>query len=184
VAFERLGVSYVPKEVNVFEPSPEFLAANPLATVPVLLIEGEPLVDSATILEVLHEGFGERVWPSDLEFRRRVRAASTLAEGVMSETVRWFLEGQRASPSGEWTAEYLENLERTLGVIAGMAPGSSPWIGLNQELTQAGYDLVVALEYLELRLKGFDWKARFPSLERFLSAHRGRPEVAASRPPV
>jgi glutathione S-transferase len=178
--------------MNVFEPTAEFFAANPLGTVPVLVVNGKTglpadriqIPDSATILEYLHENHGERIWPSDLALRARVRAASTLAEGLMSETVRWYLENQRANPSAEWNAEYLENIERTLGIIAATSVKGAPWKISDLQLTQAGYDLIVALEYMQLRLKGLDWVAKFPELARFLESHRVRQDLAATIPPA
>src|SRR4051794_13519408 len=94
IALQRLGLAFEAVEENVFEPSPRLLEANPLATVPVLVIAGKTpeetvrVPDSATILEYLHESCGGRIWPADLALRTRVRAASTLAEGLMSECVR------------------------------------------------------------------------------------------------
>ena len=192
VAFQRLALAYEPKELSVFEPTPEFLAANPLATVPVLLVNGKTgapedrftVPDSSTILEYLHENYGERIWPSDLALRARVRAASTLAEGLMSETVRSFLEGQRAAPSSEWAQEYLDNIERTLAVIGASSLRAPPWKISDLQLTQAGYDLVIALDYMRVRLPKLDWMAKYPDLARFLEIHRVRQDLAPTSPPA
>src|SRR3712207_4501739 len=95
VALQRLAIPYEGKEVNVFEPTPEFLEANPLGLAPVYRIRDGlswiSIPDSATILEYLHESHGERIWPRDLKARARVRGASTLAEGIMSLSVSLFL---------------------------------------------------------------------------------------------
>jgi glutathione S-transferase len=192
IAFQRLGLSFEAREVNVFEPTPDFLAANPLGTVPVLLVNGKTgapadrvaVPDSATILEYLHENHGERIWPADLTLRANVRAASTLAEGLMTETVRWYLENQRSAPSPEWNEEYLENLDRTLATISEGSLKSPPWKISDLQLTQAGYDLVIALEYMQLRLKGLDWPARYPELARFFENHRVRQDLALTAPPA
>ncbi len=190
IALSRLGLAYEAKEVNVFEPTAEFLNANPLATVPVLLCHGATpsdrmrIPDSAMILEYLHENYGERIWPTDRAARVRVRTASTLAEGLMSETVRWFLENQRATPSPEHSAESLENIERTLAAIAETSVKALPWKVSDLQLTQAGYDLIVALEYMNLRLKGVDWVSKYPDLARFLESHRVRQDIAPTIPPA
>lgn len=186
VAFQRLGLSFIQKEANVFEPSEELLAANPLGMVPVLVVGGGigAIPDSATILEYLHENHGSRIWPTDLALRAKVRAASTLAEGLMSETVRWYLEQLRPEPSADWTAEILENIDRTLGAIVETSLSGPPWKVSDLQLTQAGYDLVVALEYMRLRLNGFDWSAKYPTLVRFLDSHRVRNDLASSAPPA
>jgi glutathione S-transferase len=192
VAMQRLGISFDPIEMNVFEPPADFLAANPLATVPVLVVNGKTgapadrftIPDSSTILDYLHENYGERVWPTDLALRARVRAAATLAEGIMFETVRWFLEGQRTTPSPEWTQEYVDNIERTLAVIGATSMRAPPWKISDLQLTQAGYDLIIALEYLRLRMPKFDWMSKYPELTRFLESHRVRQDLASTIPPA
>jgi glutathione S-transferase len=190
VAMQRQSISFEPKIVNVFEPTAEFLKTNPLGLVPALVVSDKPgessssftIADSATILEYLHENHGGRVWPADLQLRARVRAASTLAEGLMTETVRWFLENTRPSPSAEWTAESIENIDRTLRAICASPLNTAPWKISDIQMTQAGYDLVVALEYMRLRLEGYDWEAKFPDLTRFLDLHRVRQDLASSAP--
>ncbi len=192
VAFSRLGLSFETREISVFEPTAEFLSANPLGTVPALLVRGpsaDPkdavaLGDSDAILEYLHENYGGKIWSSDLAVRARVRAASVLAVGLMTETVRWFLENQRPSPSAEWNAEYLENIDRTLAAINAQPWKSLPWKVSDFQLTQAGYDLAIALDYMQLRLRGFDWQTKYPELARFQEIHRSRQDLASSLPPT
>ncbi len=191
VALQKLALDYEPKEINVFEPTEEFFAANPLGLVPVLIVNAKSSIsaerfsipDSSTILEYLHENYGERIWPSDLVARARVRGASTLAEGLMSETVRWFLEEQRSTPLDEAAQEAIDNIERTLNAIQALPWRGMPWKVSDFQLTQAGYDLVIALEYMQLRLKGYDWQSKFPDLVRFLDVHRVRQDLAPTAPP-
>ncbi len=192
IAFQRLGLSYEPREENVFEPTAALLAANPLAQVPVLVVNGKmgapeesfSLADSSMLLEYLHENYGERIWPADLALRARVRAGSTLAVGIMTEAVRWYLENQRATPSAEISREYLENLDRTLAAIAATSLRAPPWKISDLQLTQAGYDLIIALEYLLIRLGQLDWATRYPELRRFLETHRVRQDIAPTSPPA
>jgi glutathione S-transferase len=190
IALQRLGLAFEAKELSVFEPPAELLVANPLATVPVLVRHGTTpaelmrIPDSATILEYLHENYGERIWPSDRLTRTRVRSAATLAEGLMSETVRWFLENQRAVPSAEHASESLDNIERTMAAIAETSMKSLPWKVSDLQLTQAGYDLIVALEYMNIRLKVYDWSSKYPELARFLESHRVRQDIAPTIPPA
>lgn len=187
VALSRLAIDFELKEINVFEPTEEFLAANPLGTVPVLMIQegGEriALPDSATILEYLHDGYGQKIWPADLSTRVSVRAASTLAEGLMTETVRWYLENQRPLPSDAWVQEHLENIDRTLSAIHSTSLKKLPWKVSDFQLTQAGYDLFIALEYMALRLKGLDWMQKYPEFMKFVELHRNRQDLMPTAPP-
>ncbi len=187
VALSRLAIDYEPKEINVFEPTEEFLNANPLGLVPVLVVhpgaERIPIPDSATILEYLHENYGEKIWPADLATRATVRAASTLAEGLMAQTVQWHLEHVRPQPSAEWLREHVENIDRTLATIHSTNLKRLPWKVSDFQLTQAGYDLYIALDYMTLRLKGLDWPTKYPELSRFLDLHRNRQDLVPSAPP-
>lgn len=188
VALSKLAIDFEVKETNVFEPTEEFLVANPLGTVPVLVIqrEGEllSLPDSSTILEYLHDQYGGKIWPSDPQSRVAVRAASTLAEGLMTETVRWYLENQRPNPSVAWVNEHIENIDRTLAAIHSTSLKKLPWKVSDFQLTQAGYDLYIALDYMSLRLKGFDWMTKYPEFVRFVELHRNRQDLVPTAPPA
>lgn len=188
LALQRLLVPFEPKEINVFEPSPEFLKASPLGTVPALIVRNGgdhfTLGDSATILEYLHDTQGGKVWPSDLEVRSRVRAASTWAEGLMTNTVALFLETQRSASSQEYKFEYEENIRRTLRAIQAQPLNQLPWKVSDFQLTQAGYDLVIALEYMELRAPWMGLKEHYGELFKFLETHRKRQDLAPTAPPT
>jgi glutathione S-transferase len=188
IALQKLTITYEPREINVFEPPADFYQANPLGLLPVMVLrepgkESISIPDSSTILEYLHETYGQKIWPQDPASRVRVRAASTLAVGVMTNSVSYYLESQRPAPSQEWAQEYLENIDRTLFAIQALPWRSMPWKVSDFQLTQAGYDLAIALDYLQLRVKGYEWHARFPELARFLEIHRSRQDLAPTAPP-
>lgn len=187
IALHRLSLPFEPMEISVFNPTREFLETNPLGTVPALRVkkgkEEWVLRDSATILEYLHENYGEKIWPSELATRTRVRAASTLAEGLMTQTVALFLERIRKLPALECELEYETNLEMTLNHIASQPLFTAPWKVSDFQLTQAGYDLMVALDYMKLRLPSLDFAAKWPELERFFETHKNRNDLAPTAPP-
>lgn len=186
IALQRLAVAYQEAEISVFEPTPDFLKTSPLGTVPSLIIPGAngvTIQDSTAILEYLHDEHGGRIWPSDHSARTKVRAASVLAEGLMTNTVSWYLETQRKAPSAEWLSEFLENLDRTFSKIASQDLNALPWKLSPLQLTQAGYDLIVALQYADIRLKGFDWKTKYPTLFQFVEGHKNRGDILPTTPP-
>ena len=188
VAMSKLGIEYSPQEISVFEPPAEFLAANPLGLVPVLMIQkgkeklGPP--DSATILEYLNELYPNRIWPADPELRLQVRAYSTLCEGIMANCVSLFLERQRKSQDPAWIEEYTQNIDRTLEAVSKKNVFEKPFKISDLQLTQAGYDLLIALEYMEIRVPDHTWKEQFPDLNRFLETHRKRGDLSSTAPPV
>lgn len=188
LALARLGLPYETVILNVFEPTEEFLRANPLGLVPVLEIDGKRnLPDSATILEYLHETHGSArpgaIWPADLALRLDVREASTWAEGLMTAIVAHFLETQRKEPAPSELAEHRANLERTLSRITEQNLSKAPWMMQSQVPTQAGWDLAVALEYLDLRIPDLNWRTRFPALKPLLESCKKAPEFEQTAPP-
>lgn len=188
VALQRLALSFEPIEMNVFTPSEAFLADAPLGKVPSLMIretnESVVLCDSWAILEYLNDQYGGKIWPHDLQAKLHVRAASVLAEGIMTDCVNWFLETQRALPSDEHVDEYRGNIDRTLAHIHATSLRVMPWKVSDFQMTQAGYDLFIALEYLKVRMKDYDWASRYPELARFVELHRNRQDLSPTTPPA
>jgi glutathione S-transferase len=158
LALARHAIPFIEKETNVFEPKPEFLEANPLALVPVLeLSDGTQIPDSSTILDYIDENLAP-IYPKDPAARTRARILSTYAAGIMTCTVSHYLERIRTLPAEDWLTEQHENIERALKYL------NTIWSPLDS-ITQAGWDIAVALEYLDLRLPD---RAR---PERYLKLH-------------
>lgn len=135
--------------MDVFEENNPALALNPLGMVPVLRTpEGEIWFDSTVILEQLHDRTG-KVWPLDPVERGRVRQASALASGLMQSAVLLFQEkSMHEQPSSMWLKDHTETIERALESVVTVP--EECWIS-SGELTQAGWDLAVAEEYLAFR---------------------------------
>ncbi|MBC7386526.1 MAG: glutathione S-transferase family protein [Cryobacterium sp.] len=186
VALQKLTINYEAREINVFDPPADFTANAPLGQVPVLLIrdgkEVTALADSSAILDYLDDRYGGKIWPSESAARLKVRAASVLATGLMEDTVWYFLETQRPVPSKDWLQEFLANVDRTMDFIHHSNLRGMPWKVSDFQLTQAGYDLLIAIEYLEIRIQNLDWKTRYPDLVRFLELHRSRQDLAPTTP--
>ncbi len=175
LAFRRLKIEHRDEFVDPFHPSPEFLAANPLGLVPVVLgLAEKPLPDSALILDEL-DARGKGIWPQDARARTEARRLSILAEGVMAAAVAYYLEGMQPQPDPETRQEHLDNIRRTLGVLASesISPGSQP-----------GWDLAVALEYVSLRCPDLDWKGAHPGLVAHLDRALADADFHATRPPA
>lgn len=183
IALERLLIPYEAKEEDVFRPSAEFLSANPLGLLPCLQFSQDfSLADSTAILEYLEDRYGHRIWPSDLDERLKVRSAATFAHGLMGATVSLFLEGRRAHPSIEWMIEHRENIDRTLDALERLARLEFPFVR-GAELTQAGFDAITALDYLDVRTPQVDWSENHPGLKRFRDSHANHPVLKRTAPP-
>lgn len=186
------GVSHEVHMTNVMEPSREFLAANPLGLVPVLFDPGiaEWVADSDTQLDLLDESplLAEAavrpVWPLRSTDRARVRARSRWATGMMTAAVAHFLEKNRThGPDPEVLKEHRDAISAALGHVArDMERNAVLWAG-SEGLTQAGWDLGVALEYLDLRMPDLEWRKLCPGLDPVLQVCRRNPIFAGTTPP-
>lgn len=188
LAFLRNGIDFTDVNTDVFNPTEEFLRNNPLGLVPVLLDEGAPpIADSNTILEVLHERHG-RIWPQDPELRLAVRISATLATGIMMATVQHFLETKRTTtpttgPSAEWLADFTDTITRSLDQASKLlSTQKNHGFLLGSEFSQAGWDLAVALEYLDFRCPSLPWREKFPTLPAILAQAKRDPFFSQTAP--
>ena len=100
----------------------------------------------------------------------------------MTATVAHFLESLRSAPDREVLAEYELNIERTLQRIA--TTPSTTLLFDGTSLTQAGWDLAVALEYMDLRLpKKFEELKQAPHCQTVMKLARSSPEFVQTAPP-
>jgi glutathione S-transferase len=162
LALKRLDLPFEERVVNVFEENPDLLAANPLGMVPALLTpDGLSLFDSAMILEYLHDVSGG-IWPSSTREKLIVRQTAALAAGLIQSTVAFFQEtAMHEAPSPMWAKDHyltvvntLREMERTPEIF---------WLR-DGKLTQAGWDLAVAIDYLEIRIPDLSLAEPYPSL--------------------
>lgn len=181
--FLRFELPFGETEATPFEPSADFLKQNPLGLVPaVTLKSGEVWLDSFAILENLWD-LGIPVWPKDVQERIAVRQASVLAEGLMTLGVSYFLENNmRKGSDPAWNEDYEATALRTLTRIQELTPAKFPWFA-SGDLSQAGWDLGVALDYTTLRMPQLKWDEKFPGLKVVLDQCLTSKAFVSTRPP-
>jgi glutathione S-transferase len=195
----RIRLALVLREIDceiqmtdVFNPSAEFLAANPLALVPVLFdpVISEWVPDSDTQLDILDESpiLASRgvkpIWPVNSNLRPKVRVRSRWATGVMTATVAHFLERIRAASDPSVLSEHESVIRKTLEQIAQDVLASPEFWQGKDGPTQAGWDLGVALDYLELRLPEMDWRSEWSDLVQVRNLCDAHPIFRDTRPPA
>lgn len=74
IALNLKGVDYTLTHINPSEPPDWFKSISPLGKVPVLLVDGQPLFESAVILEYLEEVYPPALHPTDPLEKARHRA--------------------------------------------------------------------------------------------------------------
>jgi glutathione S-transferase len=178
---------------DVFNPSAELFAVSPLALVPILFdpVMNEWVPDSDTQLDILDESpllasrAAKPIWPVNSNLRPRVRVRSRWATGIMTATVAHFLERSRSGGADAgFLAEYGDVIRRTLDRMEkDLRTHPDCWLG-SEGPSQAGWDLGVALEYLDLRLPDLDWRREWPGLVQALTACEKREVFRNTRPPA
>ena len=184
LAFARLEIGCQEKMIDVFAPTQEFLNINPLAQVPVLLTpQGHSLPDSSAILEYLNILSKDDIWPTELEKQRAEREHSVWAVGLMTQTVAHFLETKKEHPHAATLAECVEDIERTLKRWSEFlaTERTQPQA---RHFTQADWDLVVALEYADLRMPGHGFSKRDPKFTARLQEAKTFMSFLKSSPPA
>lgn len=183
IAVRELGLSDRIDEIVVdpFDPSPEFLEANPLCKVPALRAEsGECFPESGLILDYLLARFpglpglpeGDARWPA---LRRQ-----QLAEGILDAAVARQLEKRRpdAYIYPAWLERQMDKIRRSLEVLEAEAGELGPGTPGTVEI-----GVGAALGYLDFRLPEFDWRSHHPRLAAWHEGFARRPSVIETEPP-
>ncbi|NWB30337.1 glutathione S-transferase family protein [Pseudomonas gingeri] len=182
IALEEMGLEYELRAINVRQgeqKSPEFIAINPNARVPVLIdpegANGQPLVltESAAILVYLAEKHG-RLLPADAETRARIFEqlffhASTL--GPAFGHAGFFLK-HAPEPLPVAIARFHGEARRALSVLNGVLARSE---------FVAGHEFSIA----DIAHFGWMWRREFADVDFSASPHVQRwHETVSARPAV
>ena len=84
----ELGVAFTQRHVDLLAKPDWFLAISPRGKVPVLVIDGTPIFESAVILEYLAEVYAPDLMPKDPLERARQRMWSEISNDLMSTHYR------------------------------------------------------------------------------------------------
>jgi glutathione S-transferase len=168
---------------DVWSPAPQVLQFNPLGQVPCLILtDATVLTDSRSIVDYLDL----RVPPVALDGSERVQLIrwQALAEGVMDAAVKYRVEQLR--PEGLQSAAWFERQQFKLHrafVAFDERLRDQAWLVTGQA-TRADSVLMCALNFIDLRIPDWAWRAEFEYLSRFERLMSERPEFAATAPPL
>jgi len=183
VAIQELGIADSVEEVdsNPFEPTPDFLIANPLSKLPVLVNErGDALPDSQLILDYLTSRYpglaplprGNKRW----ETLRRTK----LADGVIDAAVATVIEKRR--PEGIHFTPWLDRQAQAIGRALNALTTELAFLAADKpgvcEITCG-----VALAYLDFRLPYLHWRDDHAALAAWLDGFSQRPSMQKTAPP-
>jgi glutathione S-transferase len=185
IALAEKKIDYALVEVSPWTAEDAVAALNPLAKIPVLVVEdGLNLYDSRVIVEYLDSVSPvSRLIPEPARQRITVRRWEALADGVCDAAAAIVLERKR--PAEQQSADWIDRQRRKVAQgVAELARelADKPWC--NGE----GYSLAdiatgCALGYLDFRLPEFDWREEHPNLARLAERLGKRPSFADTVPP-
>jgi glutathione S-transferase len=185
IALAEKKIDYALVEVSPWTAEDAVAALNPLAKIPVLVVEdGLNLYDSRVIVEYLDSVSPvSRLIPEPARQRITVRRWEALADGVCDAAAAIVLERKR--PAEQQSADWIDRQRRKVAQgVAELARelADKPWC--NGE----GYSLAdiatgCALGYLDFRLPEFDWREKHPNLARLAERLGKRPSFADTVPP-
>ena len=166
LALKRLQLPFTEEVIDVFASDPKLSQYNPLGMIPTLITpEKLVLTDSANILEYLHEKT-QAIWPEDFQGRIQMRQASIWCEGMMQASILFFQEKHMHEvPSQKWLHDHFSAIADTCHHLTQMP--ESIWL-IDGKLTQAAWDLCVALQYIELRIPELEWRIKFPGFVKLI----------------
>lgn len=186
LAFLESGVDYQEKVCDIFNPSAELLAVNPVARVPILQLKsGEILIESHLILQAFYESCASPLKPQSEEARLSGYLWSAMATGLAEKTVEFYLDTLR--PKAQHDTEIAEELNSMMGRILSrldqaLQKQASEWL-CGKQLTQADLDMGTALTYLCLRYTT-EWKNRYSHAAAYLEKLEKRASFAKTHPPA
>jgi glutathione S-transferase len=183
LALRETGIRHSEQIVDVWKPTEEITARNPLARVPtVVLKSGRILIDSNLILDQLYLAHPHSLAPRDTELRLQMLEAGVLATGMMEKTIEYFFQILRpeAHRDQELMKEAHDVIPRVLTSIENTLESRETYLSCG--LTQADLDVGTALRYLVLRYSA-DWRGKYPRASRYLERLEDRKAFRETMPP-
>ncbi len=121
IALNHKGVGYTLTHINPHEPPDWFKAISPLGKVPILLVDGTPLFESAVILEYLDEVYPPSLHPADPLQKAQHRAWVEFCSELIMRQFR-MLTAKDESAFNEARDSLKQGLQRLDSVLAEETP--------------------------------------------------------------
>lgn len=121
IALNQKGIAYTLTHINPQETPDWFKAISPLGKVPVLVVDGTPVFESAVILEYLDEVYPPALHPADPLEKARQRAWIEFCSELLGRQHR-MLTAQDEAGFNEARESLRQGLQRLDTVLAEQAP--------------------------------------------------------------
>jgi glutathione S-transferase len=174
------GLTFDSVSTDTNKPAPEFLKANPLGKIPVLIADdGTAVSDSAAIVQYLNRISGNKLLPRNAAKRTEAEQLEALADGICDCALAHVYE-RRFRPEEkihqEWLDKQWEKVLRGLDALNANPPK------LPSKITSGQIAVRAALGYLALRFEG-KWEKGRSKLVRWMKRFDEKfPAIAAYAP--
>ena len=161
-AYAGIPLQAVPVETS--KPTEEFLKANPLGKIPVLIADdGETIFDSRAITQYLNRQSGNKLYPRNPAKRTDAERLEALADGIADCALAHVYE-RRSRPEEivhqPWLDKQWEKVSRALDALNAEPPR------LGRKINGGHIALRAVLGYLDLRFAG-KWEKGRGKLKRW-----------------
>ncbi|MBM3490806.1 MAG: glutathione S-transferase family protein [Alphaproteobacteria bacterium] len=169
--------------VTLRDPASALLPFNPVGRVPSLEVApGTVLSESSLISLHLDAEAGNKLLPAAGPARREALAREGRAQGFLDGVIAWLRETRR--PADKQLAANLEletsRAGRCLDVFEREASAGT----YDGAVDMAQVTLAIALDFVDRRLPGFDWRKGHPRLAAWFQRFNARPSMTATVPPA
>jgi glutathione S-transferase len=184
VTLHHYGMSFTRNSLSVFADAKDMQKINPLVRIPSLILDnGETLIDSAAIIDMLDEMVGpsRALIPPLGPERRKILQAVAIAQGAGEKAgqvvyERFFHPG--TSLSREWEQRCLLQLAAALDRLESQC--AAPWY-FGGHMSHADVMTGCLIGYLNLRLPESFPADRYPALEALAQRCERQEEFVESR---
>lgn len=181
----RMAAAYldIPLEavlVETSKPTEEFLKANPLGKIPVLIADdGETIFDSRAITQYLNRQSGNKLFPRNPAKRTDAERLEALADGIADCALAHVYE-RRSRPEEIVHQPWLDKQWGKVGNALDVINANPPKLG--KKITGGHIALRAVLGYLDLRFAG-KWEKGRSRLKRWAARFDEKfPELKALLP--
>ena len=177
MAAKYAGISFESVLTDTTNPSDDFLAANPLGKIPVLITDdGESIYDSRAITQYLNRVSRNALFPRNAAKRTEAERLEALADGICDTLLAHVYE-RRFRPEEMWQQSWLD-LQWSKSMRGLDALNANP-PKLPKKITAGQIALRACLGYLALRFPG-KWERGRAKLVRWAKKFDEKyPELAA-----
>ena len=124
IVLDEKGAAFEQRWVDLAHKPDWFMAISPLGKTPVLLVDGEPIFESAVICEYLDDTIAPRLHPADALARAKHRGWIEFGSAVLNQIAGFYNAQDEAALESQRLAlrRHFEQLEATLETANGDGP--------------------------------------------------------------